>query len=484
VTVGLLLSSTAVGAAEPSTGETAVDTQGPGEPSGTPSLMALLRERGLRDEDERWNAYGQLTWISSWKPSFRAAYTNLNGSPNSLLPTSEYSFTASATLYLGMRLWPGGEAYFVPEMIAERPFSQLRGLAGAIQNFELQKTGGPTPQIYRSRAYVRQTFGFGGESVVRESDQMQLGGRVDRRRVVVTLGSFSALDFFDRNALTSDPRRQFLSMAFMTHAAWDFAADARGYSWGGVVELYYDDWAVRFARMAPPVYPNQLPVSLDLLHLYGDSLEIEHQHELAGRPGAVRLLAFRNRENMGRFDEAIAAFRADPSKNAAACTAFNYGSENAGAPDLCWVRRTNVKVGLGVSLEQYLTPSAGLFLRALWADGESEVQAYTSADRSISFGGTTRGSAWGRPRDLAGAAAGLSWISSAHADYLRLGGVDGFVGDGALREAPETVVELFYSVDLLRVASVTLDYQHIWNPGFNADRGPVDVFGLRFHAQF
>ena len=55
-----------------------------------PSLMNVLSEDGLHDlENESWNAYGQFTYISSWKPSFRAAYTNLNGSINSLLPTAE-----------------------------------------------------------------------------------------------------------------------------------------------------------------------------------------------------------------------------------------------------------------------------------------------------------------------------------------------------------------------------------------------------------
>jgi high affinity Mn2+ porin len=90
--------------------------------------MKVLAEDGLHDiENESWNAYGQFTYISSWKPSFPAAYTNLNGSINSLLPDAERSFTGTATLYLGVRLWNGAEAYVVPELISERPLSQLRG---------------------------------------------------------------------------------------------------------------------------------------------------------------------------------------------------------------------------------------------------------------------------------------------------------------------------------------------------------------------
>jgi hypothetical protein len=67
-------------------------------------FMNVLAKKGLHDlKDERWNAYGQFTYISSWKGAFPALYTNLNGSPNSLLPESERSFTGTATLYLGSR---------------------------------------------------------------------------------------------------------------------------------------------------------------------------------------------------------------------------------------------------------------------------------------------------------------------------------------------------------------------------------------------
>ncbi len=37
----------------------------------------------------------------------------------------------------------------------------------------------------------------------------------------------------------------------MTHGAYDFAADARGYSWGLALEWYHDDWALRAGRSAP-----------------------------------------------------------------------------------------------------------------------------------------------------------------------------------------------------------------------------------------
>lgn len=87
-------------------------------------FMNVLAKKGLQDlKNERWNAYGQFTYISSWKGAFPALYTNLNGSPHSLLPESERSYSGTATLYLGLRTWKDGEIYYAPDLISTRAFS-------------------------------------------------------------------------------------------------------------------------------------------------------------------------------------------------------------------------------------------------------------------------------------------------------------------------------------------------------------------------
>lgn len=450
-----------------------------------PSLMQILSEHGKHNlEDESWNAYLQFTYISVWKAGFPAPYTNANGSTNSLLPTAENSFTGSATLYVGARLWKNGEAYIVPELLSERPFSQARGLGGAIPDFEVEKGGSETPKLYLSRVYLKQTFGFGGQKVVKESGQQQLRKQYDSRRLVLVLGNFSVLDFFDRNAFDIDPRQGFFNLGFVTYTAYDFGANARGYTWGALSEFYWDHWAIRFGRIAPPKNPNQLPIDFRLLRYYGDQLELEHHHRFRGQDGQLRVLAYRNRENIARFSDAVAAFEADPEKNATTCTGFNYGSNNAGAPDLCWARKPNVKIGAGVFGEQYVARDMGVFSRAMISDGKTEVDSYTSADRSFSLGALAKGSAWARPRDLAGLGVNLNWISKSHVDYLRLGGIDGFIGDGRINPGAESAVEVFYSFNFRKSFWLSGDYQHVANPAFNADRGPVNFFGLRVHGEF
>jgi hypothetical protein len=449
-------------------------------------FMNLLSHRGLHNiDDERWNAYGQFTYISSFKLPFKAPYTNANGSIRSLLPDYERSFTASFTLFFGLKLWHGGEVYFVPEVISERALSQLSGIGGSIQNFELQKGGSETPQVYRARLYFRQTLGLGGHHVVQDSNPLQLGTVVDSRRFVLTVGNFTALDIFDRNNVTGDPRQTFFNMAFMTHASWDFAADARGYTYGATAELYWDNWALRIGHMLPPQNPNQLAVDFRFWKYYSNTLELEHDHVVFGRPGAVRLLVYRNHVFTGRFDDAIAAYQSDPRKNAGDCTGFNYGSGNFTAPDLCWVRRPNEKWGIGVNLEQFIAKDLGVFFRGMYSDGQSEVDAFNPADASLSFGVLAKGTLWRRPFDVTGVGFATSWISEAHAKYLAMGGIDGFVGDGHLKQAAEGVVDMFYSVNILRAIWLAADYQLLWNPGFNADRaGPVNILGVKVHAEF
>jgi hypothetical protein len=449
------------------------------------SLMGVLSDHDWHDlKDERWNIYSQATYISSFKDRFSAAYSNLNGTPNSLDTKALYGFTATFTSYLGLKAWKGAEFYVAPEMISELPLSGLKGIGGSIQNFELQKNGSESSTWYLSRSIYRQTLSFGGTSSEVKSAPMQLGGTVDSRRFVFTGGTFSILDIFDKNTYAADLRRQFLNMAFLTNAAYDFAADARGYTTGFVGEFYYDDWAFRFGRIAGPKDPNDLPVNFNILKYYGDQIELEHKHSIQGQPGAIKLLAYRNRERMGRFSDAITAFQADPNKNATTCTTYNYDSSNPNAPDLCWARKPNIKMGIGINLEQGITEDIGVFFRGMYSDGKTEVYSYTSSDRSLSFGAAMKGLRWGRGKDTLGIGYAQSWISNEHAAYLNMGGVDGFIGDGKINYKPEQVVDIYYQCHVFSSTWLTADYQHLANPAYNADRGPVDIYGARVHFEF
>lgn len=405
----------------------------------------------------------QATVVAQRKPSFSAPYSG----QNSLGPDAARSRTTTATFFLGKRLWQGGEIYFNPEMALGVPLSGLHGLGG-FNNAEIARTAGPLPSYYRARLFLRQTWGLGGGREVLEAEQNQMAGAVDANRFVLTAGNLSVLDVFDDNTYAKEPRRQFLNWALITHGAFDFPADARGYTWGVAGEYITPQWALRGGRFLMPRESNGLPLNYSIMRSYGDVGEFEHRISLlGGREGRLRLLAYRNVASMGDFSAAL-----------------DQAAAAGGTPDLATVRQSRSKVGFGIALEQALTANAGAFLRASRHDGKTETYAFTEIDRSLSAGLVLKGTQWGRSGDEIGLALVANGLSRSHRDYLAAGGLGFFLGDGRLAYGTEKIFEGYYSLKLAKGLWLSADYQRVANPGYNTDRGPANVWGLRAHVEF
>jgi hypothetical protein len=93
------------------------------------------------------------------------------------------------------------------------------------------------------------------------------------------------------------------------------------------------------------------------------------------------------------------------------------------------------------------------------------------------------GARWKRPEDVAGSEITIAGLSAVHARYLALGGLDFLIGDGALRYGPETIWESYYSARLFRGFFATLGAEHVTNPAYNRDRGPLWAGTLRLHLE-
>jgi hypothetical protein len=249
----------------------------------------------------------------------------------------------------------------------------------------------------------------------------------------------------------------------LTYGAWDYPADARGYTWGIAGEYITPGWSVRGGRFLMPVESNGLELNRNFGNRYGEALELERPFSLGGHKVVARALAFRNRVNAGAFRDAL----------------------NAGPPpDVAEVRHIQSKVGAGAGLQVELTRSVGAYVRAGWNDGKTETYAFTEIDRSLAAGLLVNGTRWRRSEDSAGVAAYFNAISPDHRDYLAASGEGFFLGDGRLNYAQERIVEVFYSLRILRGTWLAADAQHIVNPAYNGDRGPVDVYNLRAHVEF
>lgn len=417
---------------------------------------------------EPFSVHAQSTYIWQKYNRFNALYSG----PNSLSANKSIGYTFTADVALGARLWKGAELYLVPEATQGNPFSGLSGLGG-FTNGEATRASGADLTLYRQKLFVRQTMNLSGATEKIDADFAQLSQLVSKNRIVVTAGNFSLLDIFDDNSYAKDPRTQFLNAGNMAYTAYDYASDARGFGWGLAAEWYQDDWVVRYARMTTPREPNQLPIDPHILKHYGDQLEIERGYTLGEQPGKARLLLWRNRMISASYQDAI-----------------NYGAAHGTTPSIDAVRNSEqVKYGIGLNLEQAITPQIGTYMRAMWADGHSETMAFCAADRSLAVGVVAKGAAWHRPKDTLGLSMMVNTISQARKQYLQAGGVDFFIGDsnssgGTLNYRPEQIAEVVYNAELTKGIQLSADYQYIRNPAYNRDRGPVNVFGLRLHAEY
>jgi high affinity Mn2+ porin len=414
-------------------------------------------------ESERWNLFYQATSIGQYHGTFDSPYS----SPFSLQDYTERDVSLTTTLFFGLRLEKNTTLYFNPEIAGGRGFSGVDGLANS-SNGELPRVATATPKPYLARLYVSHDFGFGSGTEPFESDENQLAGARPMNRYTVTVGRFTLTDFFDNNRYSHDPRTQFLGWAVMYNGAWDYPADVRGYTWGWVHEFHARHWSLRYASAAMPRVANGLRFDRRLFVNRGDVFEGEYRFIVNKHPGIIRLLNYENHANAGTYAEAIQL------------------GELSGAPPVVTATRKNgtLKYGFGVNLEQELTKDIGIFARLGWNDGKTESFAFTAIDRLATGGVSFTGGRWHRPLDSVATEVTFSGISGVHALYLARGGYDFLIGDGHLEYGPETIWESYYSARLFPGFFTSFDLQHVVNPAYNEQRGPVWIPSIRLHMEF
>jgi high affinity Mn2+ porin len=414
-------------------------------------------------QPEKWNLHFQATSIGQYHAGFNSPYSgtfSLAGHPE-----AEASLTS--TLFFGWQLARNTQFYFDPELAGGRGFSGAAGMAN-FPNGEITRVATATPKPYLARLYVTQDFGFGDARESISSDENQLAGSRPMTRYSVTIGRFPVTDFFDNDRYTHDPRTQFMGWGVMYNGAWDYPADTRGYTWGWVHEFHTRRWSVRYASAGMPRVANGIRFDRRVLRDRGDVFEGEVRVKPRGHDGAVRVLSYQNHARMGTYADAL-----------------HLAGETGAKPDITATRRPGtLKYGYGLNVEQELAKDIGVFGRLGWNDGKTESFAFTPIDRLAGIGLSVGGARWKRPHDTAATALTVCGLSGVHALYLSRGGLDFMIGDGALRYGPETVSESYYSARVMPGVFATIDLQHVTDPAFNRDRGPVWIGALRLHVEW
>jgi hypothetical protein len=412
---------------------------------------------------------GQANVIFQGKPGFHSPYQGAN----SLDSAAEYKTSLVETLFLGYQ--PHRNLRYNTDFLVDfesaggRGLGQALGLAG-FTNLDVVRNPNLGTRPYLSRGVIHQTIGLTNEMTEADRDQFSLATQVPVRRIEARIGKMGANDFMDVNDVASDSHLQFMNWTVDDNGAWDYAADTRGYTVGGLLE--YDDrnWSARYGIFAMPTVANGIALDWAFSRTHGQNWEYELRHSFVpGRKGDTRILAFANTAHMGNYRLAVQ----------------DYFAGLTPTPEITSVERFGtVKYGFSWNNEQEVTANLRVASRFGWNDDHEESYAYTEVAQSAVGAADYLGTRWHRPQDKIGLAVVSNAIKKDHQNYLKYGGLGFLLGDGHLRYGRENIVESYYTWHTWRGLFFALDTQHIDDPGYNRDRGPVWVFSARGHIDF
>ena len=408
---------------------------------------------------------GQANFIFQTHPPFHASYSG----KNSLDPNYEKATSRVLTFYTGVRLNDSTELLVDIEETGGAALSTGLGMAGA-PDLDIVRNPSLSKAPYLARGVIHKVFALSSDKIENSRTFLSLFDELPRRRVEVRFGKFSMVDFFDLNTVGSDTHLQFLNWTTDNDGAYDYAADTRGYTVGIIADYEDRNWGLRFSEALMPKVANGIDLVWRPWQVHADNWEYELRRGIIpSKKGVVRLLTYTNYANMGIYRDAIAQFE----------------QGKVARPDITnhpW--HVTRKYGFGINVEQTLTRNFTAFGRFGWNNGKTESFAYTEVDQTFEAGLGASGTKWHRRQDRAGVAFVTNAICKDHQEYLGLGGYGFLIGDGRLNYGRENIVETYYTAHVWRGIYVAPGLQHIQDPGYNRDRGPVLVPSFRGHVEF
>jgi high affinity Mn2+ porin len=417
---------------------------------------------------QEWDRFwlsGQVNIISQWHPAFPSPYQG----PHSLSPEAQDASSRVLTLFTGLRLTGTTALLCDVQETGGHGIGEALGLAG-FTNLDVVRNPTLSKAPYIARLMIHQIIPLGHAKESAEQTPFSIFRELPERRIEVRFGKFSMADFFDVNSYGSDSNLQFMNWTVDNAGTYDYAADTRGYTFAAMLEYHDRWWTVRFAEALMPKVANGINLDADLARARAENIEFEfHKQTIRHQQGVLRLLTFVNHANMGDYQQAIDNFLAGLTPK----------PEITDHP-----LQTTIKYGFGANFQQPLNDWLGIFGRWGWNEGEHESYAYTEVDQTDQIGAAVKGSVWKRKWDRAGVVFVSNGISHDHQEYLALGGEGFLLGDGRLNYGRENIIETFYTVHAWRGLYPSFGLQHINNPGYNRDRGPVLVPTLRLNVEF
>jgi high affinity Mn2+ porin len=414
-----------------------------------------------KNSQQLWNIHFQQTFVFQDHAYFFAKYSG----NNSFINYHESAVSLTTTFFAGFRICDGLDFYLDPEVSGGAGLSHVQGIAG-FPNNEVTRVGSVAPTFYLARGYLHETINFGVKTDTIMEEANQLREFVSPTRLNFVFGKYSLPDFFDDNDYSHDGRSQFMDWSLVLAGSWDYAADLRGYNIAFLTEFIKPEYSLRLALAMVVTDPNGAIFDRNIYQNHSFVFEFEKPYELFNKKGNTKLLLFMNSTHSANYREAI-------NKNI-----YYYDS-------LSMIRRDGTKkYGISINFGQSICENIGLFLRAGWNDGKTETFMFTDIDKTLSFGTEVNGKIWNREQDKFGLALCFNDISPDFIEYLQKGGNSMIIGDGNLNHGIEQILETYYKFTLTDNISLSAFYQFINNPGYNKDRGPINVYSLRTHIEF
>src|SRR5579864_5645164 len=283
----------------------------PKSPAALLALLAMLQAAAARAEDaaaapdpgatlgpaSRWPLLlgAQYTFLEQQQSSLDSPYSGVH----SLRADGDRQPTNTMGVYGGWAPFDWGQVYFDTEKFMGAGVSNATGLGG-LTNGDVVRAGVPglKKEFYIARLYARFMLPLGsdGASVERAPDQVP--GVEATRRLEFKGGWLSASDDFDHNRYAGSTRTQFMNWTLWDNAAWDYAADTRGFTAGFVLGYISPAWSLRYGLYRMPLMANGQTLET-LARARGENLELT----LSPQPQStvVRLLVYRNTARLGDY---------------------------------------------------------------------------------------------------------------------------------------------------------------------------------------
>jgi high affinity Mn2+ porin len=436
----------------------------PASASGDPSADDSTESMLPHFKSTRFWLSGQANFVFQTHPTFQASYSGTH----SLSPDYEKATSRVVTLYTGVRLNNSTEFLVDIEEAGGAALSSGFGLAGDT-DLDIVRNPLLSKEPYLGRALIHKVFALSKDKVENQRNFLSLFDELPRRRLELRFGKFSMPDFFDVNSAGTDTKFQFLNWTVDNNGAWDYAADTRGYTVGLTADYEDRNWGFRFAEALMPKVANGIDLVWKPWQVHAENFEYElRRGMIPNKSGVIRLLAYTNYANMGIYRNQIIE-----------------AAQAGTVPEITnhdW--HITRKYGFGINLEQNLTHYLTAFGRFGWDNGKTESFAYTEVDQTFLEGVGVQGAWWHRQQDRAGVAFVSNGLKKDHQNYLADGGLGFLLGDGHLNYGRENILETYYTAHIWRGIYLAPGLQHVVDPGYNRDRGPVIVPTFRAHVEF